>query len=325
MTDTLPNAPAAFTANLISIETLSDEVRSFTFEAADGHAAFTLAEPGAHIDVYLPGELLRQYSLWQWDPKGRWGSVAVKREAEGRGGSAAMHDLNVGQTVSIAGPRNNFPLVEEAPYSMLLAGGIGATPIYAMAARLAALGRPQTVHYRARSRAAAAFGPAFEGLGLGSSLKAGHDDTDGLIDLPGLFAGLPKGAHFYVCGPGPLLDAALAEAARHLPAEQIHFERFSAAPGALDGPMEGFEVVLSQSGRTLQVPPEKSILEVLQDAGIPADFGCTEGVCGACIMDVLEGEIDHRDGVLTPEEQAENSMMCVCVSRAKGAKLVLDA
>lgn len=318
-------APSAFTATLTRIERLSDEVRSFTFEAADGGAAFTAAEPGAHIDVYLPGELLRQYSLWQWDPDGRWGSVAVKREADGRGGSAAMHALEEGQNLSLAGPRNNFPLVEDAPYSVLLAGGIGATPIYAMAARLAALGRPQAVHYRARSRDAAAFGPAFEGLDLGENLKIGYDDVDGLIDLPGVFSGVPKGTHFYVCGPGPLLDAALAEAGRHLPPNQIHFERFSAAPGALDGPMEGFEVVLAQSGRSLQVPPDKSILEVLQDAGVPADFGCTEGVCGACIMDVLEGEIDHRDSVLTPDEQAENSMMCVCVSRAKGPKLVLDA
>lgn len=314
---------SSFQATLTATDDLSEEIRSFTFEARDG-TPFTAAVPGAHIDVYLPGELLRQYSLWQWDPAGRWGAVAVKREDAGRGGSAAMHRLSVGDTVTLVGPRNNFPLTEDAAHSILIAGGIGATPIYAMAARLAALGRPQTVHYLTRSRAHAAFQPAFEALELGDALSCRYDDTHGLTDIGALLDAAPAGTHLYVCGPEPLLNAVLNAAESRFPSERVHFERFSADPSALAGPMEGFEVELAQSGKTLSVPADKTILEVMQEAGVPVDFGCTEGVCGACILDVLEGEVDHRDSVLTPDEQAENSIMCVCVSRAKGGRLVLD-
>jgi len=316
-------SPTPFSAILTSIDRLSDEVCSFTFEAAQG-MPFQAAVPGAHIDILLPNEMLRQYSLWKWAPDGRSGSVAVKREDAGRGGSKAMHALTIGTQVTLNGPRNNFPLDEGAPHSILLAGGIGATPIYAMAARLCDLGRPVQVHYLTRSQAHAAFQPAFEGLGLGNGLSCHYDDIHGLVDLGGLLDAAPVGSHLYVCGPEPLLQAALNAAAPRLPEDQVHFERFAADPNALEGPSDSFEIVLAKSGRSLRVPADRSILDSLQEAGVAVDFGCTEGVCGACIVDVLAGEVDHRDSVLTSDEQAENSMMCVCVSRAKGKSLTLD-
>ncbi|MDF1747579.1 MAG: PDR/VanB family oxidoreductase [Alphaproteobacteria bacterium] len=316
-------SPTPFPAILKSVDVLSDEVKSFTFEALQG-TPFTNAQPGGHIDVLLPNELLRQYSLWRWAEDGRSGSVAVKREEAGRGGSQAMHDLKIGTEVTLNGPRNNFPLKEDAPHSILLAGGIGATPIYAMAARLTALGRPVQVHYLIRSRAHAAFQNAFESLGLGNALSCHYDDTHGLMDLGGMLDAAPAGSHLYVCGPEPLLQAVLNAAASRLPEDQIHFERFAADPSALEGPLDSFEIVLAKSGRTLRIPANRSILEGLQDAGIRVDFGCMEGVCGACIVDVLEGEIDHCDSVLTSDEQADNTLICVCVSRAKGKSLTLD-
>ncbi|MDW3204040.1 MAG: PDR/VanB family oxidoreductase [Alphaproteobacteria bacterium] len=315
--------PSPFSAILKETTDLSNEIRSFTFEARDA-TPFATARAGAHVDVHLPGGLQRQYSLWQWDPEGRWGSVAVKREDTGRGGSRAMHDLTPGTELQLVGPRNNFTLEEDGPHSILIAGGIGATPIYAMAARLAALGKSQQVHYLTRSRSHAAFQPAFEALGLGNALECRYDDTHGLIDLNGLFGSVPKDSHVYVCGPEPLLAAVLDTGRAHLPDEQVHFERFSANPSALEGPSDSFEVELAQSGKTLSVPADKSILDVLLENRVSVDYSCTEGVCGACIIDVLDGEIDHRDSVLTPDEQADNELMCVCVSRAKGSKLILD-
>ncbi len=315
--------PSSFDAILKSVEDLSEDTRSFTFEAVQG-TPFSDASAGAHIDVHLPGGVMRQYSLWTWDPDGRWGSVAVKREEPGRGGSQAMHKLTAGQTVQLGGPRNNFPLKEDAPHSVLIAGGIGATPIFAMAQRLQSLGQSVEVYYLTRTQRMAAFKSRFEALNLGEALHCRYDDVDGIIDTVALIEGMPAEAHVYCCGPEPLLQAVLGAAEPRLDGECIHFERFSADPTALEGPSDSFEVELAQSGKTVTVPKDKSILEVLQDEGIDAEWGCSEGVCGACIVDVLEGEVDHRDSVLTPDEQAENSIMCICVSRAKGAKLKID-
>jgi ferredoxin-NADP reductase len=312
-----------FRARLAAIEDLSDEVRSFRFEALTG-APFADATPGAHVDVHLGDGLIKQYSLWTWDSDGMSGTVAVKREDDGKGGSKAMHALTVGREVDLAGPRNNFPLDESAPHSILLAGGIGATPIYAMAARLAEKGASVEVYYMARSRDHAAFQEKFEALGLGDAVRCRHDDTDGFLDLDAVMREAKPGSHVYICGPGAMLDAALAAGERHLPKEQVHFERFSADPKMLAAPGDTFIVELAQSGQSFEIPADKTILEVFQANAVPADFGCSEGVCGTCITDVLEGEIDHRDQILTDDERADGDIMCICVSRAKGGKLVLD-
>ena len=312
-----------FATRLTKIDVLSDEVSSFTFEALDG-TPFAACKPGDHVDVHLPGDLQRQYSLWQWDPAGRWGSVAVKREDAGRGGSKAMHALKEGDSVTLTGPRSNFPLHDEAAHSILLAGGIGATPIHAMAAHLTAQGKPVDVYYLVRGKTHSAFEPAFEALGLGAALHCHYDDADGLFDLDAMLGAAPAGSHLYVCGPEPLLQAAIAAGEKHLPHNAIHFERFSADPTAQEGENHAFELVLQQSGKTVQVPADRSILDALAAAKIPADYSCSEGICGACITDVIEGEIDHRDSVLTDEERADGDIMCLCVSRAKGKRLVID-
>lgn len=313
----------SFPTVLSEVRRLSEDIQSFTFAAKDG-APFATAAAGGHVDVHLPGGLVRQYSLWQWDPEGRWGSVAVKREDTGTGGSRAMHALETGTDVTLTGPRNNFHLDETAEHSILLAGGIGATPIYAMAARLKALGKSCTVYYLTRSASLAAFQSTFEALELGPNLTCHYDDADGFMDLKGLLANAPNDAHLYVCGPEPLLQAVLDNAQGVLPSNQVHFERFSAVDVVSPGADAPFEVELAKTGKSFTIPADKTILDVLQDANLPVDFSCTAGVCGACILDVLEGDIDHRDSVLTEDEQSENSLICVCVSRSKGGKLVLD-
>lgn len=312
-----------FRARLAAIEDLSDEVRSFRFETGAA-APFAGASAGAHIDVHLGDGLIKQYSLWTWDSDGKSGTVAVKREDDGKGGSKAMHALTVGQEIDLAGPRNNFPLEEAAAHSILLAGGIGATPIYAMAARLADIGASADVYYMARSKAHAAFQEKFEALDLGDAVHCRQDDVDGFLDLDAVMRDAKPGSHVYICGPGAMLDAALAAAERHLPKDQIHFERFAADPSIVAAPGDSFTVELAQSGQSFEVPANKTILEVFQENQVPADFGCSEGVCGTCITDVLEGDIDHRDQILTDDERADGDIMCICVSRAKGGKLVLD-
>jgi ferredoxin-NADP reductase len=278
--------------------------------------------PGAHLDLKLPNGMTRQYSLCG-DPDDRsvW-RIGVLREPEGRGGSAYVHDeLTQGTEIDVRGPRNNFPLVP-APRYVFIAGGIGITPILPMMGAAQAAGADAELHYGGRSRRSMAFLESLEEISETPVVLHPQDEV-GLIDLPGILGTPRPDTLVYCCGPEPLLQAVEKQCAAW-PSGSLHVERF--APKELGEPVlqDAFEVELAQSGMTLTVPPDRTILEVVEEAGIPVLSSCQEGTCGTCETPVLEGQVDHRDSLLTAEEQEANDTMFICVSRAACPKLVLD-
>jgi ferredoxin-NADP reductase len=283
---------------------------------------------GSHVDLHLTNGMVRSYSLCN-DPSERHRYViGVARDPASRGGSTFIHEhLRVGDALRITAPRNNFKLDENAGRSVFIAGGIGITPLWCMVQRLEALGRPWELHYSTRLRALCAFHDDLASLEAAQPGRVhfNFDQEPGgrMTDLRALVSGLAADAHLYCCGPVPMLkafEAAAKEAGR--PASHVHVEYFSAAEQpAMQG---GFTVVLERSGLTLQVAPGKSILQTLMDHGIDAPYSCMEGACGRCETNVLEGEPDHRDSVLSEEERASGQTMMICCSGSKGPRLVLD-
>lgn len=308
-------------ARLVGATPLSYDVALFTFEGLD--APFPGCAAGAHVDVYLPNGMIRNFSLTDWDPAGRRVSIGVKLEPAGRGGSAAMHALEVGCEVQISPPRNNFALRTEAEPIVLLGGGIGITPLYAMARALLAAHRPFELHYMVRTGALAAFDGPLRSLGLDEAYHLHCDDSDGPPDFAAVMKDHRSETHYYVCGPEVMLRA-VQQASADLGRGTVFFERFSAAPQPAVGSRKPFRIAVRSTGEELEVPPERSILEVLRDAGHDVAYACSEGACGTCITDVLEGEIEHRDSILTDVERSAGDCMCICVSRASCARLVLD-
>jgi ferredoxin-NADP reductase len=277
---------------------------------------------GAHIDLRLPGGLTRQYSLCG-DPADRtvW-RIAVLREPESRGGSAHLHDAVVeGAAVEARGPRNHFPLVPSLRY-LFIAGGIGITPLLPMIDAAEAAGASWELHYGGRSRRSMAFLESLEEA-TGRQVTLHPQDEVGLIDLARLLGEPLPGTLVYCCGPEPLL-VAVEQHCAGWPEGTLHLERF--APKDVGEPVltGAFEVELTVSGLSLAVPPEKSVLQVVEEAGVSVLSSCTEGTCGTCETTVLSGEVDHRDSLLTPAEQAANDTMFICVSRAACPKLVLE-
>ncbi|MGW7571440.1 PDR/VanB family oxidoreductase [Streptomyces tendae] len=299
--------------------------------AADGVLVLTLRhplderlpawEPGAHVDVVLGPGLERQYSLCG-DPEDRaqW-RIAVLREKDGRGGSAYVHgELRAGDEVRVRGPRNNFRL-EPAPRYRFVAGGIGITPVLPMLAAAEEAGAEWTLLYGGRARAGMAF--TEELARYGDRVTLVPEDESGLLDLASVLDDLPPDTLVYCCGPGPLLDAVEARC----PAGSLRVERFRPKEADAGAPAEGeaeFDVVLARSGRTVVVPPGVSVLDAVRAAGVEVLYSCTEGTCGTCETEVVEGDPDHRDSVLTEEERAAGETMLICVSRCRGRRLVLD-
>ncbi|WP_328690416.1 PDR/VanB family oxidoreductase [Streptomyces phaeochromogenes] len=298
--------------------------------AAEGVLALTLRhplgeelpawEPGAHIDVVLGPDLERQYSLCG-DPADRhsW-RVAVLREPDGRGGSAHVHgQLEAGDKVRVRGPRNHFAL-QPSPRYRFVAGGIGITPILPMLAEAEAAGAEWTLLYGGRTRNSMAFA---EELSLyGDKVRFAPQDESGLLDLAAELGTPQSDTPVYCCGPGPLLDA-VEERCAEWPKGSLHVERFQPKVQETGADTE-FEVVLERSGHTLTVPADVSVLDTVRSAGVEVLFSCTEGTCGTCETDVLEGTPDHRDSVLTDEEREAGETMLICVSRCRGKRLVLD-
>ncbi|UUV07836.1 PDR/VanB family oxidoreductase [Ruegeria sp. YS9] len=307
-------------ARLVRKTQLSPDTSDFCFEIENGR--FTSLQPGAHVDIHLADDLVRQYSLWSWSQDGRVINVAVKREDEGRGGSVAMHALQDGSMVEIGGPRNHFKLESHDRHVTLIAGGIGATPLVAMARELLNRGQDFRVYYLVRSREYAAMDAQFRSLGLDEWYHLHCDDTDGQFDFASVMQSTPMGADVYTCGPEPMLNAVL-EASASLRGGAIHFERFAAASDIEHDTNAEFRVEIQSTGAVYPVGKEETILEVLQNNGVQVDFGCSEGLCGSCIVDVVSGQVDHRDGILTPQERESHEFLCTCVSRAKSEKLVL--
>ncbi len=278
-------------------------------------------EPGAHLDLRLPGGLSRQYSL-SGDPADRTCyRLGVLREEAGRGGSAYVHEaLRPGHHVDVGGPRNHFQL-EPAPAYVFIAGGIGITPILPMLAAATAAGASWTLLYGGRTAASMAF--TDELAAYGDRVTLWPQDTHGLLDLDGLLGTPLRGTLVYSCGPEPLLTA-VEQRMTGWPVGALHLERFAAPVVERDlADEQSVEVVLAESGRSLFVPPHRSVLDVLLEEGVDVLHDCQEGICGSCEVKVIEGEVDHRDHVLTEPERLANGCMMVCVSRACGQRLVL--
>jgi vanillate O-demethylase ferredoxin subunit len=283
-------------------------------------------EAGAHIDVHLSGSLVRQYSLCNPPGETHRYLIGVLRDAGSRGGSQAMHDhIDTGSTLTISAPKNHFPLVE-ARRTLLFAGGIGITPILAMAEALASRGAAFEMHYSARSPERAAFKERLATPHLAGQVHFHYDSGDAAqkLDLARLLARPDAGTHLYVCGPQGFIDHVLGAARAHgWPQAQLHVEYFSAAAVDTSGD-RAFEVKLASSGRVVTVPAGTSVLKALAAQGVEIAYSCEEGVCGTCLTRVLEGVPEHRDMYLTEEEQAANDQFTPCCSRAKTAVLVLD-
>jgi vanillate O-demethylase ferredoxin subunit len=310
-------------------------VRRITFEAETVNSyelvplkgrelpAFTA---GAHVDLHLGNGMIRSYSLLNDQLERQRYVVAVNKDSNGRGGSSFVHDnVRAGDILKVSAPRNNFTLNEEAAHTVLIAGGIGITPLLAMIRRLEALGRSWKLFYAARSEASAAFLDDLRVLrtDVHANLCTDFDDQrEGQIfDIGAIVKSAPADAHLYCCGPAVMLEAFEAAAAGR-PSDTIHVEYFQSkeAP-AVDG---GFEVVLSRSKRTISVESGKTILDALIDAGVSVNYSCSSGVCGTCETRVIEGTPDHRDQYLSKDEQAANNVIMVCCSGARSARLVLD-
>ena len=305
--------------------TLSVELRPLA-------AAQEFSQPvqaGAHIDLHLADGLIRSYSLINPGERHRY-VVAVSLDPASRGGSRFVHEkLRVGQVIQIGGPRNHFPLVETAPHSVLVAGGIGITPVLAMLQRLDVLGRTAHLIYCASSRASAAFVPEIEAIAARAGGRVTVDwhfkDEKGVrADLYSLLQGHAEGAHFYACGPQAFL-ASYEDGCQKLGLAHVHLERFAAAPlAAPQTPEVGYAVELRRTGKTVQVAAGTSLLDTLINAGMNPEYSCREGVCGACEVRVISGDVDHRDQILSEQERAANKSMMICVSGCRSGNLVLD-
>lgn len=300
-------------------------------EIATGVVALTLARedggelpgwaPGAHVDLHLPGELVRQFSLCGDPGERRSWRVAVLREPDGRGGSACVHDLvGTGDELTVTGPRNHFALVDAAGYRFI-AGGIGITPLLPMIAAARARGVDWRLLYGGRTRASMAF---LDELGpLGDAVTVRPQDEFGLLDLDPVLAHPEPGVAVYCCGPEPLLRAVEQRCAAW-PEGALHVERFAPIEPDPDATDSAFEVELAGSGRCVAVPAGVSVLAALEAAGLSVLSSCQEGTCGTCETGVLDGVPDHRDSVLTKAEQAAGDVMMICVSRSRTPRLVLD-
>lgn len=287
---------------------------------------------GAHIDVHLATGMIRQYSLCNSPLERHRYVIAVLRDENGRGGSRAMHDeLQVQHSVSVSVPRNNFALASDAKKVLLLAGGIGVTPLKAMAHQLQASGIDYQLHYCAKDRGAVAFNDEFKPLLESGKLQLHFDNGDPSqgLDIGKLLQGSPaEGLHLYYCGPAGFMSAC-ALATAHWPTGAVHCEHFKLAERPLAETLAGasmdqgsFIVEIASDGRRLPVAPSQTIVEVLRHAGIALDTSCEAGLCATCKIGYLSGDVEHRDCVLSEDEQ--KGFLTACVSRARSGVLVLD-
>jgi len=301
--------------------------------AAEGIAGITLEplrgllptfQPGAHIDLHLPNGAIRQYSIVNGPGETDGYTIGVKLESDGGGGSRCLHaDVREGDVLALSEPRNNFPLRRDAAHTLLIAGGIGITPLLAMA---------QTLHHQrldfdlqvfAQSQGHLAFPERLAALGAQVTPHLGLDPAATAAELRRLLADYEPGRHVYICGPGPMLESARAIAAdTGWPDEAVHFEYFKNTH-EIDT-TSSFEIALARSAMTLQVPAGRTILEVLRENGIDLPSSCEQGACGTCVATVIEGEPDHQDVYFNDAEKARGTRILTCVSRAKTARLVLD-
>ena len=294
--------------------------------AVDGQALPAFSA-GSHVDVQLPNGITRQYSLCNDPQETHRYQIGVLRDAASRGGSQAVHELvKEGDVLTISAPRNHFSLAHEAKKHLLLAGGIGVTPILCMAERLANTGADFAMHYATRAPERTAFRQRIAASAFASRVQFHYDNGDAAqkLDLQKLLGQPQAGTHLYVCGPKGFMDAVLATARNSgWPEAQIHYEFFGAEVAKSDSDAS-FEIKLASSGRIVMVPKDQTVVQALAAAGVDVMISCEQGVCGTCLTRVIEGVPDHKDSYLTPEEQAANDQFTPCCSRSKTPQLVLD-
>jgi ferredoxin-NADP reductase len=278
--------------------------------------------PGAHIDLVLDETLIRQYSLCGPLRDRSTFRIAVLRAADGGGGSQRVHDaLKEGSQVRVRGPRNHFALID-APRYVFIAGGIGITPLLPMIESADRRGVPWTLDYGGRQRASMAF--LDELARYGDRVRTWPEDECGLLDLPGILGEPKPDTLVYCCGPEALLAAVEAQCTAWLPGA-LHTERFTPKPvEPAAGGDTPFELVLQRSGITTTVPADRTVLQVVEENGLSVLSSCRVGTCGTCEQEVVSGEIDHRDSVLTEEDREAGEYMMICVSRCRSERLVLD-
>jgi cytochrome P450/ferredoxin-NADP reductase len=316
--------PATIELTVTAVRPAAADVVAVTLERPDGRPlpAWT---PGAHVEVRLPSGRLRQYSLCG-DPSDTGWTIAVLREPGGRGGSVELHEAaRPGARLTVRGPRNHFTLVD-APDYLLLAGGIGVTPLLAMAREIVARGTRLRMLYGGRTAASMAFADELVALG-GDRVELLPQDVAGIPDLAAAVAATRPGTAIYCCGPTPMITAVEQACAVAGVADRLHVERFTAPA---DGPLfdrvdnAEFDVVLARTGTTLRVPADRRLIEVVRDCTPGLSYDCEQGYCGACETRVLGGEPEHRDTVLSEEERASGRTMMICVGRSRTSSLTLD-
>ena len=322
----MTTATATLSVRVAAKKAEAQDICSFELVEVSGRGLPAFSA-GSHVDIHLGAGLTRQYSLCNDPAESHRYLIAVLRDPATRGGSLAMHDrVQVGDLLQISAPKNHFALAHDAQRHLLLAGGIGVTPILCMAERLAATGAEFEMHYCTRSLERTAFAGRIAAAPFAPRVQLHFDDGPAgqRFDIAARLATPEPGTHLYVCGPKGFMDAVLASARQQgWPESQLHWE-FFAAEVASKATDESFEVQVASSGRVVVVPKNQTVVQALAAAGIEVPTSCEQGVCGTCITRVIEGIPDHKDLYFTPEEQAANDQFTPCCSRAKSARLVLD-
>jgi vanillate O-demethylase ferredoxin subunit len=321
-----PKEKRTLALKVTAVKPLTAEIKMIELADPEG-AELPAFEAGAHIDVFTGNGLRRSYSLAN-DPKERHRYViGVLRETDSRGGSTWIDDkVKTGDSLMVTPPLNDFGLEESASEHVMIAGGIGITPLLSMGHRLRELGAKVTLHYCTKSPAETAFAEEVKAV-FADDVVFHHDDGDPSrgIELAKVLADPPAGAVLYLCGPLGLMDAAREAAARWWPEDSVLYELFKPSTKANQWVNEPFEIYLSRHKRALTVPADKTILDVVRDDGIDLDSSCEDGLCSTCRVRLLGGQAEHRDSALSAKEKASNGWIITCSSRAKpGETLILD-
>lgn len=310
---------------VVSRHNEAQDICSYELASVDGQPLPAFSA-GAHIDVHLPGGVIRQYSLCNHPAERHRYLIGVLKDPASRGGSRSLHEqLHEGTRLTISAPRNLFPLADDARRSLLFAGGIGITPILCMAEHLAHAGADFELHYCARASERAAFVQRLKASLFAARVFLHFDEQPHTaLNIAEVLTAPADDVHLYVCGPGGFMQHVLDSArAQGWQEDRLHREYFSAAPvdSRLDG---GFSVKLGSSGQVFEIPADKTVVQVLESHGIDIAVSCEQGICGTCLTRVLEGIPEHRDLFLTEQEQALNDQFTPCCSRSKTPLLVLD-
>ncbi|WP_426115360.1 PDR/VanB family oxidoreductase [Pseudomonas sp. DSP3-2-2] len=310
---------------VVSRKNEAQDICSYELASVDD-SALPGFSAGAHIDVHLPGGVIRQYSLCNHPEERHRYLIGVLKDPASRGGSQCLHEqINTGDRLRISEPRNLFPLVHQARRSLLFAGGIGITPILCMAERLAHSNADFEMHYCARSSERAAFVERIKNSSFADRVFLHFDEQpETALNAARVLAQPGENVHLYVCGPGGFMQHVLDSArAQGWQEDSLHREYFAATP--TDTSNDGsFSVKVGSTGQVFEIPTDKTVVQVLESHGINIATSCEQGICGTCLTRVLEGVPDHRDLFLTENEQALNDQFTPCCSRSKSSLLVLD-